>query len=538
VSRRGTGRRLTALVGVVAGVAVVAGAQASPSVVISPNRNVSVLSGNDGEIALAVNPTNTSNVVVVHNETTPNTLRREYSTDGGVTWARGDIAVGVACCQPQAAFDAFGNLFVVYVDNSGTTVKLIVSTDGGATFGAPTTLSAVSGVDEPSVATGAGSVWVCWELGGSIQATGASVTGLGVIGAFGPALSPPSATGDFGGIAVGPAGQVTVTYQSPASGQGPETIYSNTDADGLGPGGFGARVTVTTTNVGGFDFIPAQPNRSVDAEANLAYDRSGGPAGGRLYLAYTDETPNESDNMDVYLRVSTNSGATWGAALRVNDDVTTRSQFLPALSVDQSTGNLAVTWEDARNDGGIMGSGSTDGTVNNDAMYYGAISTNGGVTFGANFQISAGVSSAIAAAGTLDYGDYSSNDYAGGKLYAGWNDNSNSTLDNPDGTLHAFDVYIAKITGNPTAVYARAFTATRSGGSVVLRWASGDAQAAAFAVYRVHRGRLTRVIRSPVVGMLGRSYRVVDRVGAAAYRLMAIEVDGSRRWVASAVTRP
>ena len=48
-------------------------------------------------------------------------------------------------------------------------------------------------------------------------------------------------------------------------GQGPATIYVNTDADGLGAGGFGARVTVTTTNVGGFDFIPAQSGRSVDA---------------------------------------------------------------------------------------------------------------------------------------------------------------------------------------------------------------------------------------------------------------------------------
>ena len=36
-----------------------------------------------------------------------------------------------------------------------------------------------------------------------------------------------------------------MTYQSPTGGQGPATIYTNVDADGLGTGGFGARVNVT-----------------------------------------------------------------------------------------------------------------------------------------------------------------------------------------------------------------------------------------------------------------------------------------------------
>ena len=72
-----------------------------------------------------------------------------------------------------------------------------------------------------------------------------------------------------------------------------------------------------------------QPSRSVDAEADLSWDRSGGAHNGRVYLVYTDETVNENDDTDIRLRYSDNNGATWTPFLRVNDDATIRSQFLP-----------------------------------------------------------------------------------------------------------------------------------------------------------------------------------------------------------------
>src|SRR6266852_3728658 len=116
-------------------------------------------------------------------------------------------------------------------------------------------------------------------------------------------------------------------------------------------------VFVTETHVGGFDFIPAQPDRSVDAEPGLAWDRTGGPHNGRVYLVYTLEHPNESNNMDIYVRFSDNEGATWSGPVRVNDDQTTNSQFLPKISLDPTTGNLAEVWYDSRNDLGTGGAG-------------------------------------------------------------------------------------------------------------------------------------------------------------------------------------
>ena len=217
------------------------------------------------------------------------------------------------------------------------------------------------------------------------------------------------------------------------------------DPDGLGSAGFGDRVFVTETHVGGFDFIPAQPDRSVDAEVGLAWDRTSGPHAGRVSLVYTREHPNESDDTDIYVRHSDDGGATWSAGVRVNDDATTNSQFLPKISLDPTTGDLAVVWYDSRNDLGTGGPGDTDGIANDDAQFWGAFSTNGGVSFGPNIQISAGTSNSHDSGNGIDYGDYTGLSFYAGTAHPAWSDNSNSTATNPDGALHQLDVYTAAL---------------------------------------------------------------------------------------------
>jgi hypothetical protein len=202
---------------------------------------------------------------------------------------------------------------------------------------------------------------------------------------------------------------------------------------------------VTDTHVGGYDFIPAQPDRSVDAEAGLAWDRTGGLHNGRVYLVYTNEQPNESDNMDIYVRFSDDDGATWSAGVRVNDDTTSNSQFLPKLALDPAAGNLAVVWYDARADLGMGEPGDTDGLPNDDAQFWGAFSSDGGTSFTPNVQISVGTSNAHDAGNGIDYGDYTGLAFYGGVAHPVWSDNSNSTGANPDGTLHQLDIYTAAV---------------------------------------------------------------------------------------------
>jgi hypothetical protein len=244
---------------------------------------------------------------------------------------------------------------------------------------------------------------------------------------------------------VGPNGQVLVTYQDAVNGQGGSHIYTALDPDGLGPAGFDTPRLLASSNVGGFDYIPAQANRSVDGEANLAWDRTGGAHTGRVYEIWTQENGSETDDMDIMLQYSDDNGTTWSPAVRLNDDNTRNSQFNPAIALDQTTGNVAVSWYDARNDQGTGGAGDTDGIPNDDVQIWATYSTDGGVTFAPNFRVSKGTSNAGDADSYFDYGDYTHAAFQSGAFYPAWSDNSNSTGTNPDGTLHQLDLFTAKV---------------------------------------------------------------------------------------------
>jgi hypothetical protein len=235
-----------------------------------------------------------------------------------------------------------------------------------------------------------------------------------------------------------------VTYQDTTNGQGGAHLYTAVDPDGLGPAGFEDPVFIAHTRVGGFDFIPAQPDRSVDAEASLGWDRAGAQAG-RVYLIWTQERKNESDDTNIELQYSDDDGASWSSAVQLNDDGGTTSQFNPAIAIDQETGFVGVSWYDARNDLGQGGEGDTDGVANDDVQIWATYSTDGGLTFVPNLRVSAGTSNVLDAETTFDYGDYTHAAFQSGVFYPAWSDNSNSTGQNPDGTLHQLDLYLALV---------------------------------------------------------------------------------------------
>jgi len=449
------------------------GASAAAAAVPSPaNVDVSQRHLNESEEAVAVNPTNPNNIVIVtnvgHGEAGLSAGMFEgVSFDGGRTWTSkliglgGTDPLGDACCDPSLSFDRFGNLFLTYLFQVEDEVPVALSTDGGLTFGVVATISAADlpakksngdnrglfrFVDQPTITAAENQVWVVVNAGGPLVATGAAVTGLGRVGGFNQVgVIPGTNNCTYGDIAIGPAGQVMQACNLTESGQGGGKIFVNVDPDGLGPAGFGDRVFVTATHVGGFDFIPPQPDRSVDAEVGLAWDRTGGPHAGRVSLIYTREQPNESDDTDVYVRYSDDGGATWSAGVRVNDDRTTNSQFLPKISLDPTTGDLAAVWYDSRNDLGTGGPGDTDGVPNDDAQFWGAFSTDGGASFGPNIRISAGTSNSRDSGNGIDYGDYSGLSFWGGIAHPAWSDNSNSTGTNPDGALHQLDILTAAV---------------------------------------------------------------------------------------------
>ena len=124
-----------------------------------------------------------------------------------------DDRFGKACCDPTLSWDAYGNLFMAWLDieDSGA-IPVAISTDGGLTFrmlkvlrpsppkrreaiaateAVATTVKRTRGekpgggekerepspkgssVDQPTIVTGQGSVWLTWNNNGIMQAAGA-----------------------------------------------------------------------------------------------------------------------------------------------------------------------------------------------------------------------------------------------------------------------------------------------------------------------------------------------------------------------------
>src|SRR5436190_7110211 len=264
------------------------------------NVDVSQRAGNESEEAIAVNPTNPNNIVVVTNIGHVEAgltagLFEGVSFDGGATWTTKLIGVddnlGDACCDPSLSIDPYGNLFLTYLFEAENTVPVALSTDGGLNFNVianiaapPKTTGTKAGgrglfrfVDQPTITAAEDEVWVVFNAGGPMFATGAHVSGLGQVGSFFAGETVPGSNNcTYGDVSIGPAGQVMQVCSLTESGQGGGKLFVSVDPDGLGAAGFGDRIFVTDTHVGGFDFIPAQPDRSIDAEPGLAWDRTGG----------------------------------------------------------------------------------------------------------------------------------------------------------------------------------------------------------------------------------------------------------------------
>jgi subtilisin-like proprotein convertase family protein len=462
--------------------------------------NISQLPGTQNSVSLAVNPTNPLNLVTLSDGGAGNSEFIAFTTDGGKTWTQSPLTdsddgiggVNSDRFDGAVTFDSFGNCHITYIARSLITNKTAViyglSTDGGQSFVTeilenPGVPSSSGNSDKPWITTGPDAinstlddvVVTYRDNNGNLVATAATISGLGQITTFSnkTAYSPLS-SGNYGVPAIGPQGQVAVTWQTPSSGQSGGSIRFAIDANGLQGGlNFGSTSVITQTNVGGVDFIPASPFEGIFASPYLAYDLSQGPHRGRLYCAYANETIDESNNTDVYVKYSDDDGKTWSVGVKVNDDSGSNSQFFQNIAVDPVTGGLFIGWYDARNDkGGFVGT-DTDGSPNTDVEYWGSQSSDGGLTWSQNVKISDGASNVFRNFSSFtDFGRYTGVAFYNGVGYAAWADNSDSTNDNPDHTANrdAFDIYFDSVLLNlpPTIALTAPGTVTVNENSVSI----------------------------------------------------------------------
>jgi len=106
----------------------------------------------------------------------------------------------------------------------------------------------------------------------------------------------------------------------------------------------------------------------------MAVDCSEGPDKGSIYIAWADKKKGETD-ANILFTKSTDKGSTWSAPVKVNSDSTSRQQYSPWMTIDQTNGYIYMVFYDRRN----YKDSRTD--------VYMARSTDGGKTF-TNFKVS------------------------------------------------------------------------------------------------------------------------------------------------------
>ncbi|HYH10572.1 MAG TPA: sialidase family protein [Thermoanaerobaculia bacterium] len=347
------------------------------------------------ETTVAVSPQNASQAVVgVISTAAPRGVDVYTTHDGGLTWTSGSRLPNQATNgrtyatsqgDPVVAADRLGMFHMTALMSSGvpprfTAVTAMRSIDGGLTWSAPIVVAELQVVandrefdDKQWLAvddTGGaydGHVYLFWQRirfsGASLQSrmTFARSPDRGLTWSEPAMLTEPAPSGQSM-IAVGPEGEVHVAY---ARNDG---HFIRTSTDGGVTFSDPVRVPVLPW-IGGV--IPNTGNAQFKAFPTLLCDRSSGPHRGNLYVVISTSTTSTRQTTvgGAAITRSTDGGRTWSAP-RMISTPTTGDAIFPSGAVDQTNGDLVITWLDRRDD-----------PANTLARLYATRSRDGGTTF-------------------------------------------------------------------------------------------------------------------------------------------------------------
>lgn len=410
--------------------------------IISSNvfsQNVNLSNGNifDGEPYVAINPTNSQNIVVawqgyVFGSGSSLTIRIKSSFNGGSTWSTAvnmpHVNSAYKSADPSLAFDANGNLFISYIDHRESPdsggVFVSKSINGGLTWSAPIKAIDVYAdgtelpIDRPFISvssngnnlylttkppswvtapnrpyfvasTNGGATWQPWRY---VDSTGY------LVGALIPAPFAPntvSANNKFHSM-----------YPSYVPSQNilPQFILASSSTAGA---------AMTHKNV------YASNNLANNDSAKLAYQLIADPTNSNHLAFFFPQ--NSSGDIDIMMIESFNEGTSWTAPVRINDDALTNGKMQDMLWADfDNDGDIVVSWRDRRNasGGGFLAA----------SEFYASYRDNDSTNFSANFKIS---DSLVAYNNVLaqDGNDFMSIAIENDTLSAAWGNTRDGSLD-------------------------------------------------------------------------------------------------------------
>ncbi len=348
-----------------------------PMVVTDPqgfdNFNMGV---NFAESMVSENPTNPYGIF--HNFNLGNV---GWWTTDGYTWNPASVPFPGTAGDPWTAYDSSGNLYCININGSLSGTWIVKSLNNGQSWGGA--VPGCTGNDRETMAadnTGGpysgyiycgmtpGNFSRSTDGGASFQFTQNMTEGLpGFMMVVAPSLS---------GISGGAVYVVTSTgaFQAPTY-----TFYMSTNG-GLSFTNMSTQngwVNVVGTISGGRN---SYQNMRLRPYPFICADNSFGPNRGRMYIVYCANNPGGDGNKpSVYVRYSTDGGATFNGPIIINDDAnpTTNAHFHPAPWCDKLTGKLIVHWMDTR-----------DCPTSDSAEIFASYSSDGGLTWAANQDIS------------------------------------------------------------------------------------------------------------------------------------------------------
>lgn len=332
-----------------------------------------------GEPYIATNPRDQLNSICAFN------INNLYYTLDGYNWYKNNpLFTGFSVIgDPVMAYDSLGTCFYAQLYQNGTTygITVIKSTNKGVTWVNPTNVyNTTVGLSDKEWITAdqtagpySNYLYLGWRQFGS--------TGMRFVRStdHGSTWSSPLtfAGGQGAYVAVGPNGSIQggSVYFAAVNGS---SLVVNRSTDG--GANFGPQVVAA--NVTGPGVICAGRYTVKNCIRNnefprMAADNSFTSTRGIVYVVYAGN-PIGPDNADIFLVRSTDYGASWSSPLRVNDDATITDQWMPSVSVDNNTGKVFVCWYDSR----------MDEASNIQTRLYAATSTNGGVSFTTNANVS------------------------------------------------------------------------------------------------------------------------------------------------------
>lgn len=318
------------------------------------------------EVSIAVNPLNTSNVVVGFNDYSSGSWEASYaySVDNGTSWTYGGALpqgtlAGPPYCDPWLAFDGDGYLYYVALSNTANHEIFVCVAEpdsdgmvGPLGFSNPQIVDAGARPnDKPAIAvdkTGGtydGNIYVAWARNtvGTVRSNGFRIflrRGQRTAGSTTITWSDAQQVGpdnftQGAQVAVGPSGQVYVAYQNQTSATlrtATSQLFSYSTDGG----------TTFTSGIFVSSVTPVSWYVSGDTQwaRHASFPTLGvNPKSGTIFIAWADSRNGDDD---ILLSKSTDGGNSWlSTPVIVNTDTSGNGadQWHPALTVN-SLGNL------------------------------------------------------------------------------------------------------------------------------------------------------------------------------------------------------